>query len=69
MLKSAQKCSICQRDFGRGDIINALKEFSEVLNVWKAEGSTPMKTAFDVSFHVRVNSTNQLPQSMGVGRK
>jgi hypothetical protein len=30
------------------------KKISESLNVWNPEGSTPLKTAFDVSFHVRV---------------
>jgi hypothetical protein len=45
------------------------EKFLESLNVRKPEGSISLKTALAVSFHVRVNSTNQLPKSMGVGRK
>jgi hypothetical protein len=51
------------------DLKGFLKTFSEALNVRDAGGSTPLKTAFDVNLHVRVNSTNQLPQSIGVGGK
>jgi hypothetical protein len=46
-----------------------VKKIPERLNVWKPEGSTPLKTALVAGFHVRVNSTKSASESMGVGRK